>query len=64
MKLEIKIPNLACSACVKTVTKAVQEVDAEAQVAAYPRIKQVSVITKTPEADIKNAITAAGFTLS
>lgn len=64
MKLEIKILNLACLVCVKTVTKAIQEVDADTQVAAHPKIKQFSIITKTPEADIKNAITASGFTLA
>lgn len=29
MKLDLKVPDLACSACVKTVTKAVHDVEAD-----------------------------------
>ena len=64
MKLDLNVPNLACSACVETVTKAVQAVDGKAQVAADPKTKQVSIITDAAEADIKNAITSAGYTVA
>ena len=64
MKLELSVPNLACSACVETVTKAVQGIDATAQVTANPKTKQVSVITNASEAAIKNAITTAGYTVT
>ena len=46
MTLEFTVPNLACSACVEAVTKAVQAVDAAAQVNADPKTKQVSVTTE------------------
>lgn len=64
MKLELSIPDLACSACVETVTKAVQGVDAMAQVTADPKTKQVSVITNASETAIKDAITTAGYTVA
>ncbi|MBE9135671.1 heavy-metal-associated domain-containing protein [Nodosilinea sp. LEGE 07088] len=64
MKLDLSVPNLACSACVEAVTKAVHTVDATAQVAADPKTKQVSVVSNAAEADIKNAITTAGYTVA
>lgn len=64
MQLDFKVPDLACSACVETVTKAVHNVDTSAQVAADPQTKQVSVVTSAPAADIKNAITGAGYTVA
>lgn len=64
MKLDLTVPDLACSACVETVTKAIHGVDADAQVAADPKTKQVSVETAAPEADIKGAIANAGYTVA
>lgn len=64
MKLDLKVPDLACSACVETVTKAIHGVDADAQVTADSKTKQVSVVTEAPEADIKNAIATAGYTVA
>ncbi|MEM9450041.1 MAG: heavy-metal-associated domain-containing protein [Cyanobacteria bacterium P01_E01_bin.6] len=64
MKLELNIPDLACSACVETVTNAVQEVDATAQVVADPKTKQVSIVTTALEAAIKEAIATAGYTVA
>lgn len=64
MQLDFKVPDLACSACVETVTKAIHAVDAGAQVAADPKTKQVSVVTRAPEAEIKTAVTEAGYTVA
>lgn len=64
MKLDLKVPDLACSACVKTVTNAIHGVDANARVTADPKTKQVSVETEAVEADIKGAITTAGYTIA
>ena len=64
MKLDLNIPDLACSACVETVTTAIHGVDADAQVAADPKTKRVSVVSEASEADIKNAITTAGYTVA
>lgn len=64
MTIEMTVPNLACSACVETVTKAVQGVDPAAQVSADPKTKQVSVVTDASEAAVKDAIVAAGYSIA
>jgi copper chaperone len=61
MTLSFTVPNLACSACVETVTKAIQTVDATAQVNADPKTKQVNVTTEVSEAIIQQAIIDAGY---
>ncbi|MEB3312687.1 MAG: heavy-metal-associated domain-containing protein [Cyanobacteriota bacterium] len=61
MGIELTIPDLACAACVDTVTKAIQVIDAAAQVRADPTTKQVEVITQASEAAIKQAIVEAGY---
>jgi copper chaperone len=64
MTLEFTVPNLACSACVDTVTKAIQEIDTTAQVKADPTTKQVEVTTDASESVIKQAIVDAGYTVA
>ncbi|HSM84403.1 MAG TPA: heavy-metal-associated domain-containing protein [Nodosilinea sp.] len=64
MTLSLTVPNLACSACVETVTQAIHAVDAAAQVIADTKTKAVTVATEASEADIKQAITAAGYTVA
>jgi len=64
MTLQLNVPDLACSACVDTVTKAVQAIDAAAQVSADPKTKQVSIDTSASEAAVKTAITDAGYTIA
>ncbi len=55
MKLQLKVPKIACSACVNTVTKAVSAVDPTAKVEADTKTKMVSIETHKSEAEIKNA---------
>lgn len=64
MTIQLTVPNLACSACVNTVTQAIQAVDATAQVNADPKTKQVNVTTAASETEIKQAIAAAGYTVA
>ncbi|MBF2035507.1 MAG: heavy-metal-associated domain-containing protein [Leptolyngbyaceae cyanobacterium T60_A2020_046] len=64
MTLEFNVPDLACSACVETVTQAVQAVDGSAQVSADPKTKHVSIVTQAAQADIRAAITHAGYTVA
>jgi len=64
MQLDLTVPNLACSACVETVTQAVHGVDAAAQVTADPKTKQVSILSEASETAIKEAITTAGYTVA
>ena len=61
MKLELKVPKIACSACVTTVTKAVTAVDPTATVEADTKTKMVSIETLATESAIKDAISSAGY---
>lgn len=64
MTIQLTVPNLACSACVDTVTQAIQAIDATAQVNADPKTKQVNITTAAAETEIKQAIAAAGYTVA
>ncbi len=61
MALQLKVPDMTCSACVETITKAVTAIDPVAQVEADLKTKMVSVETQQPEATVKEAIANAGY---
>lgn len=61
MTLQLTVPNMACSACASTITKALQAVDANASIQADPTTKLVSVQTQASETAIKEALAAAGY---
>jgi len=52
---------MACSACVETITKAVQEIDPSATLDANLKTKQVQITTYQSDAAIKSAISNAGY---
>ncbi|MFQ3618141.1 MAG: heavy-metal-associated domain-containing protein [Cyanobacteriota bacterium] len=64
MAYEFTVPNMACSACSDTITKAIQAVDAAAAVQTDVKTKRVSVDTEAAEADIRKAIADAGYTIA
>lgn len=64
MTLELTVPNMACSACGETITKAIKAVDPTAKVEADPKTKLVSVETQASATAIKEAITAAGYSIA
>ena len=64
MRLDLTVPDLACSACIETVTQAVHGVDAAAQVTADSTTKQVSIISEASETAVKDAITTDGYTVA
>lgn len=63
MTLQLMIPNMACSACSETITKAIKVIDPAATVQADSRTKQVTIETQATEKAIKQAITNAGYTV-
>ncbi len=63
-QLAIKVPNMACSACAETITKAVQAIDDQASVQADPKTKDVQINSTASADEIKQAIEAAGYTVS
>ncbi|MEA5449249.1 heavy-metal-associated domain-containing protein [Leptolyngbya sp. CCNP1308] len=64
MSIVFTVPDLACSACVGTVTQAIQAIDTTAQIKADPTTKQVEVTTDASEFVIKQAIVDAGYTVA
>ena len=61
MTIKLKVPNIACSACVNTVTKAIHSVDANATVEADTKTKIVNVQSQQSEKKIKEVIAEAGY---
>lgn len=63
MTLQMKVPNMACSACSDTITKAIQAIDPAATVQADTKTKLVVISSQASEPAIKQAIAAAGYTV-
>jgi copper chaperone len=61
MTLQITVPKLACSACVNTITQAIQTIDSTATVQGNPKTKIVNIETQASETAIKEAIAAVGY---
>jgi copper chaperone len=64
MTLQLTVPNMACSACSDTITKAIQAIDPTATVQADTKTKQVNIETQAAETAIKQAIIDAGYTVA
>lgn len=64
MSLQLTVPNMACSACSDTITKAVKAIDPAATVQADPKTKLVTIETQVAETTIKQAIINAGYTVA
>jgi copper chaperone len=64
MHLQLKVPNMACSACGETITKTIKNLDRSATVQADPKTKLVQVETSASETAVKAAIAAAGYPVS
>lgn len=63
MSVQLKVSDMACSACANTITQAVKQVDANAEVEADLNAKTVTIATQQPLEAIKQAIVAAGYTV-
>ncbi len=61
MTLELKVPSMACSACVETIYQAVTAIDPKAKVEADTKTKVVQVETQQPETKVREAIANAGY---
>jgi copper chaperone len=64
MTLRFTVSDMACSACVETITQAVTVIDPSAKVEADTKTKQVNIETQKSELEVKQAIAAAGYTVS
>lgn len=61
MIIQLKTPTLACSSCVDTVTTAIKNVDADAEIQADTKTKLIVVKTQASELAIREALTNAGY---
>ncbi|MBC6434569.1 heavy-metal-associated domain-containing protein [Nostoc sp. HG1] len=64
MTLQFTVSDMACSACVKTITQAITAIDPSAQVEADTKTKRVNIETQKSETEVKQAIAAAGYTVA
>lgn len=64
MTLQLTVPNMACSACADTITKAVKAIDPAAEINADPKSKQVNIDTQANENAVREAIVAAGYSIA
>ena len=63
MAILFKVPTIACETCAKTITKAIQNQESDAQVTVDVENKTVAVTTVVSEVLIKEAIEKAGHTV-
>lgn len=63
MSVQLKVSDMACSACANSITQAVKQIDAQAEVATDLTAKTVTIATAKPLEEIKQAIVAAGYTV-
>lgn len=61
--LNLTIPDMACSACVETITEAVQTLDTQASIQADTATKKVSIETSADRVKVQAAIADAGYTI-
>jgi len=57
----LKIENMTCGGCAKSVTKAIQSVDPNATVKPDPAARTVKVETAATVADIERVLEEAGY---
>jgi len=61
MAIELKVPDMACDACVKTITEAIHDLDSQAIVNADVQTKEVKIETQVEESSMRDAIATAGY---
>ena len=55
------VPNMTCGGCAKSVTKALQSVDAAAKIETDPLKREVRLESSVAEADLRAVLTEAGY---
>ncbi|MFU0506364.1 heavy-metal-associated domain-containing protein [Pseudaminobacter sp. NGMCC 1.201702] len=55
------VPNMTCGGCAKSVTKALQSVDASAKIETDPSRREVRVQSSATEADFRAVLSEAGY---
>ena len=63
MALKLKVPNISCSGCAETITESIKTMEPDAKIDVDVDAKTVTVESAASEETIKQAITAAGYTV-
>jgi len=64
MQTTFTVSDLACGACVDTITQAISSIDPQAKVIASPQTKLVQIESDLPVVTLQAAIVNAGYTVS
>lgn len=59
--MELRIENMTCGGCAKSVTKAIQSVDPDAKIETNPAARMVKVETTAPSAALLQVLEEAGY---
>lgn len=59
--MEFRIENMSCGGCARSVTKAIQSVDANARVDANPEARTIKVETSATPAALLHVLEEAGY---
>ncbi len=59
--MELKIENMTCGGCAKSVTKAIQSVDANAKIEADPATRLVRIETAASSDALQKVLEEAGY---
>ncbi|WP_018184830.1 heavy-metal-associated domain-containing protein [Kaistia granuli] len=59
--MELRIENMTCGGCAKTVTRAIQSVDPDAGIETNPAARLVRVETTATSAALQRALAEAGY---
>ena len=59
--MRFQIPNMSCGGCARSVTRAIEFVDANARIAIDQARREVEVSTDLPRHQIVAALAAAGY---
>lgn len=61
IRINLTLPDMTCGGCAKAVTRAVQKLDPTAVVEADPATHGARITSVASEADLRAALTRAGF---
>jgi copper chaperone len=59
--MELRIENMTCGGCAKTVTRVIQSVDPDARIETNPAARLVRVETTATSAALQRALAEAGY---
>lgn len=59
--MELRIENMTCGGCARSVTKAIQSVDPEARIVTDPSSRMVKVETTATTAALRQVLEEAGY---